>query len=87
MGWFSSSEERTEEKAIDSTGQVNNNIIIQEAKDTHSQMLANEKLLVATYILVFFEIIKLGVYIYINFKKGLKKKYNTAQQNKSNSKA
>lgn len=84
MGWFGSSEERTEEKAVDSTGHVNNNIIIQEAQDTHAQMLTNEKLLVASYLLVFFEIVKLGVYIYINFKKNIKKKYEGAKNNPNN---
>lgn len=42
---FGSSEERVEEKTIDSNGQVNNNIVIQEARDIHSQLQYNEKLL------------------------------------------
>lgn len=75
MGWFGSSEEETEMKTVDSNGNVNNNIIIQEARDTHSQMLLNERLLYATYILVGAEMIKLGIYLYHSFKKTLKKKY------------
>lgn len=59
MGIFGSSEERTEEKAVDSTGHVNNNIIIREAQDTHQQMISGEKLVIATYLLVFAEILKL----------------------------
>lgn len=75
MGIFGSSEEKTEEKMVDSTGHVNNNIIIQEAKDTHHQMLLNEKLLMATYVLVFLEIIKLMMYSFCAYKKYLKRKY------------
>lgn len=82
MGIFGSSEERVEEKVVDSTGHVNNNIVIQEAKDTHSQVILNQKLLYATYILVCAEIIKLGVYIYCNIKKNLKKRYENKQTQK-----
>lgn len=70
-----SSTENVEQKAIDANGNVNNNIIIQEAKDTHSQMIANEKLLVATYFLCAIETIKIGVYIFLKYKKNLKNKY------------
>lgn len=77
MGWFSSDEENseTESKMVDSNGHVNNNIIIQEAKDTHLQLLANEKLLFATYMLVIAEILKLGLYIFQAVRRTLKKKY------------
>lgn len=74
-GSHSSSEEKIEEKMVDSTGQVNNNIIVQEARDTHSQMLLNEKLLWATYLLVVIELAKLFLYIFSAYKKNLKKKY------------
>lgn len=59
MGIFGDSEENNsdEQKTIDANGNVNNNIIIREANDTHQQMLLNEKLLVATYLLVAAEII------------------------------
>lgn len=75
MGWFGSEEEEIEMKTVDTNGNVNNNIIIQEARDTHHQMLIGEKLLWATYALVAAEIIKLGVYLYHSFKKTIKKKY------------
>lgn len=75
MGSSESSEQKTEEKMVDATGQVNNNIIIQEAKDTHLQMLLNEKLLMASYILIGFEIIKLMVYVYTQYQNKMKKKY------------
>lgn len=75
MGSSESSEVKVEEKIVDSNGQVNNNVIIQEAKDTHVQMLLNEKLLTATYILVLIELTKLCLYIFCGYKKHLKKKY------------
>lgn len=81
MGLFGSSEERIEEKVVDSTGQVNNNIVIQEAHDTHSQLLINEKLLWATYILIALEVIKLAVYLFTTYRKKLKK---ALQQNHNN---
>lgn len=73
MGIFGSSEESIEQKTIDTNGQVNNNIVIQEAKDTHSQLLVNSKLLYATYALVFFELIKLATYMFNSYRSKLKK--------------
>lgn len=79
MGFlFGSSEEDVDSKAIDTNGNVNNNIIIREANDTHSQMLIGEKLLIATYFLVAAEILKLGIHLYHSFKKTLKKKYTSS---------
>lgn len=77
--WFSSEETKVEEKTIDSSGHVNNNIIIQEAKDTHHQMIINEKMLIATYALCFFETIKLLIYTTSAFKRYMKKKYERRQ--------
>lgn len=79
MGWFGSEEEEVKTKTVDTTGNVNNNIIIQEARDTHHQMLIGEKLLIATYALVAAELIKLEVYIYHSFKKTIKKKYQASK--------
>lgn len=74
MGSSQSSEE-TEVKAVDSNGNINNNIILQEAHDTHAQMVINEKMLWAAYALVLAEVIKLGIYMFNVFRKTLKKKY------------
>lgn len=74
MGLWSSSEE-TDSKVVDTNGQVNNNVIIQEANDTHDQLLVNGKLLIATYILVAFEIIKILIYAFAAYKKKMKKTY------------
>lgn len=79
MGWFSSSEEVVEENVVDSNGHVNNNIVIQEAKDTHTQAALSERLLVATYILVGLEVAKLTICFFNMWKRQIKKKYNKEQ--------
>lgn len=76
MGWFSSDEQKIDETLVESTGHVNTNVIIQEANDTHTQALLSEKLLVATYVLVALETIKLGICCYNMWKRQIKKKYN-----------
>lgn len=78
MGWFSSEEASNEEKTIDSTGHVNTNIIIQEAKDTHLQTALSEKIVYGTYILIGLELIKLAICTYSMWKKNLKRKYNSS---------
>lgn len=75
MGWFDSSEEVVEEKMVDSNGNVNNNIIIQEARDTHIQAALSEKLLFGTYILIAIETLKLTICIVSMWKRQMKKKY------------
>lgn len=75
MGIFGSSEETIETKTVDSNGQVNNNIIIQEARDTHSQMVLSEKLLTGTYILIGLEIVKIIICSISAYRRHIKKKY------------
>lgn len=79
MGWFGDTSEEVdiESKTVDSNGNINNNVIIQEARDTHSQMLLNERLLFATHLLVGAEILKLGIYIFHAIRKSLKKRYQS----------
>lgn len=83
MGLFSSSEERIEEKTVDTTGTVNNNIILQEARDTHDQMRLNEKMLFVMYTMCAVEVVKLAMYVYCNFKRKIKKQY-AGQTNNNN---
>lgn len=83
MGSSESSEQKFEEKTVDSTGHVNNNIVIQEAKDTHQQVLINERMLYAAYVLIVFEVIKLAIYMYTQCKSKLKKKYGATASKKS----
>lgn len=71
----STSSEQVDEKVVESNGQVNNNVIIQEAKDTHNQLLVNEKLLYATYALIVFEIIKLAIYLLSAYRRKMKKAF------------
>lgn len=74
MGLFGDSEESIENKAIDSSGNINNNIILrEEARDTHDQLLLNQKLFIASCLLVAFETIKLTMYIISSYKRKLKK--------------
>lgn len=80
--WFSSAESKSEEKMVDTNGQVNNNIIIQEAHDTHAQVLINEKLLLATYVLCLIEIFKVVLYLISAYKKHVKKQYEQSQKGK-----
>lgn len=75
MGWFSSDEQEIESKVVDTTGNVNNNIIIREAADIHSAMVISERLLFATYLLVGFEIVKIGIYAFHSLRKCWKRKY------------
>lgn len=76
MGWFTSSEEiDLDVKTIDSNGHVNNNIVIQEARDIHDQLDSSKHLLIATYFLCAIEFMKLALYVFKSFKKTLKKKY------------
>lgn len=86
MGIFGSSEENNsvEQKTIDANGNVNNNIIIREANDTHQQMLLNEKLVIATYLLVAAEIIKLGIHFFQTFGRSMKKKYQNRNNDNNN---
>lgn len=75
MGIFGSSEESIENKAIESNGQVNNNIILQEASDTHSQMVLSEKLLFGTYVLIGLETIKIAICLFSAYRRHMKKQY------------
>lgn len=80
MGLFGSSEESSEQKQIDTAGNVNNNIIIQqEANDVHHQMLISEKLLMASYCLILLEIGKLSICLFSAFKRNIKKRYQKSQ--------
>lgn len=80
MGIFGSSEENIEQKVVDSTGQVNNNIVVQTAHDTHHQMMTSEKLLMATYVLIGIELLKLTICSYGALKRKIKKRYQDANK-------
>lgn len=66
---------KQEAKTIDSNGQVNNNIVIQEAKDIHQQTEHFQQMLIIMYIRCFLEVIKICIYIYNCHLKKLKKRY------------
>lgn len=75
MGIFGDSVENT--KMVDTNGQVNNNIIIQEAADIHDQTKTSERVLLVMYFMCGLELIKFGIYIYNSFARRMKKKYQT----------
>lgn len=81
MGWFSSSEEPNEEAIIDSSAHVNTNIIIQEANDTHHQAVLSEKFIYGTYVLIGLEIVKLFICSYNVWKRHIKKRYKSTNNN------
>lgn len=74
--WFSKEEIKIDEKVVDTNGAINNNIILREVNDTHSQMLINQDLLYATYFLCLIEAIKLAIYLFNAYKKHVKKQYS-----------
>lgn len=82
MGIFGgSSEEINNQKQIDATGNINNNVIIQEAHDVHEQLKLNEKVVNLMYAMCALEIIKFGMYIYCKFIRKMKKKYSGNSRN------
>lgn len=70
--WFSSEEEVV---ALDNNGQINNNIIIQEARDTHDQLRLSEHLVYATYFICLCEAVKIVTFLYNAHKKKIKRRY------------
>lgn len=67
--WFSSSKKETV-KTLDSTGQVNNNVIIHD--DVKFQ---NMEMLVLLYVITIVKIIGLVLYIYKQHKKKLRREF------------
>lgn len=80
MGGLFSSAKEEEVNVVDSKGHVNNNIVIQAARDTHEQMLMSESLLWATLFMCLCEIIKLFIYVYNAHNKKIKRKYQSNNQ-------
>lgn len=80
MGIFGSSEENVEIKTVDSNGQVNNNIVIQEAKDMHTQMMSSGKLVLGTYILIGLEVVKITICLFGAYRRYMKKRYQSNEK-------
>lgn len=59
-----------EAKTVDSTGQVNNNVVVQETVDVYSS-----EIVILLGVLCILKILELGCFLYMNHKKSLKKKY------------
>lgn len=68
--WFSSSRQETT-KILDSTGQVNNNVVIHDDVKFY-----NMEMLVLLYVITTVKIISLVLYIYRQHKKKLRKEFS-----------
>lgn len=71
MGGTTSHEEK---KTVDSTGEVNNNVVVQETVDVYSS-----EMVILLSILCILKIIELGCYLYTTHNRNLKKKYSQSQ--------
>lgn len=72
-------ESKTEEhKTIDTDGTVNNNLVFNQEKpvDIH-----NKEIIILLSIICAIKLIQLGVYLYVNHRRSLKKKYASGQNN------
>lgn len=67
MGWFSSEEV---DKTVDTTGTVNNNVIVSDTVDVH-----NDHIVTILYVLAILKIIEMLYVIFKVYNKQNKKKY------------
>lgn len=71
-----SSDSKEETKTVDSNGNVNNNIVIQDPVPIHSKDIS-----VVLYIICAIKIFELIIFLYKFHSKNLKKKYANQNQN------
>lgn len=64
-------------KILDSTGQVNNNVVIEEPMSVH-----NQEMIVLLYIIAAVKLLEFILYVYNGHSRYLKRKYD--KQNKIN---
>ncbi|HBK84076.1 MAG TPA: hypothetical protein DDZ41_10870 [Flavobacterium sp.] len=69
------SESKEETKTVDSTGEVNNNIVIQDPVQIH-----NKDITTVLYIICAIKIFELLVFVYKFHAKSMKKKYFKSRQ-------
>lgn len=80
MGWFGDSKE--ESKTIDTTGNVNNNVVIEQSVPIHNDELVN-----ILYTILIIKIIELVYIIFKAYQRSQKKKYTKNQIIKMTDKA
>lgn len=68
-----SSPSQHETKTIESTGHVNNNLVIQETEDVYSM-----EIVILLSVLCILKILEIGIYLYTKYKQQMKKKYTQA---------
>lgn len=72
-----SSPSQHETKTIESTGHVNNNVVIQETEDIYSM-----EIVILLALLCVLKILEFGSFLYTKYRQQLKKKYTQgARQN------
>ncbi len=69
------SEESKEQKTVDATGNVNNNVVIQESVPVH-----NFELKILIYVICVVKIVQFLFFIYKFQSKRLKRRYNRASR-------
>lgn len=72
-------ESKEETKAVDSNGNVNNNIVIQDPVPVH-----NKDIIVVLYLICAIKIVELIIFLYKFHSNRLKKKYMKNAQNEQN---
>lgn len=68
-----SSHSQVEKKTIESTGQVNNNVVIQETEDVYSM-----EIVILLSLLCALKILEISIFLYNKYKQQMKKKYTQA---------
>lgn len=69
MGWFFSDDVQTTNK-LETTGNVNNNIAIEEPLPIH-----NNQIIILLYLIVALKVFQIALIIFNSYKKSQKKKY------------
>lgn len=76
IGILSSSEKNVENKVVDIMVNINNSIGLtqqEKARDTHNRVILNQKIYIASCLMVLVEVVKLTVFATFSLKKKLKK--------------
>lgn len=64
-------ESKVETKTVESTGHVNNNLVIQEPVP-----IQTDEIIILLCVIAVIKILELGIFVYKQHVKGIKKKYN-----------
>lgn len=70
MGWFGDKNKVEERKVVETTGSVNNNLVIQGTVDVYSN-----EIVLLLIIICFIKIVELAYFLYYKHKKNIKRQY------------